>query len=173
MEKSADEIVEEEHRPSSITINPETASSIAEHAADRLNKLIGNRPRQRDALLRENCGEHEEDAVRRPKESGGHNPYQDCPPGAPLFKQFQHGDAGFDCDFGVDLWYGLELISCAFATERLPLDFGDRLLGFGNAALAKQVTHRFRHIAAHEEQEHRRDDTNRKQRAPAKGRKNA
>ena len=106
------------------------------------------------------------------KKTEGHNPNEDCSPSAALRKKFDDRHARFHRDLGADLRHRLELVGGALAAERLALDLGNRLLGFGDATLAQQVTHRFRHVAPHEKEQHCRHDADCEQSAPAEGRQN-
>jgi hypothetical protein len=81
-------------------------------------------------------------------------------------EQLEHGDARRDPDLGSRVRDRLD-VGGGRAAERLPLDLVDRVFGLRYPALAQQVTHRFRHVAAHEEQQHRRHDADNEQRPPA------
>ena len=85
-------------------------------------------------------------------------------------EQFNDSDAGLDRDLRVIFRHGPDFIRRPFAAQRLPFDFCDGLFGFGDAALAEQVTHRFRHVSAHKEQQDRRNDPHREQAAPTESR---
>jgi hypothetical protein len=63
MEESAHKIVQEQNRATAIAIDQKTATRIAEEAADRLDQLESNGVRQRYPALRQDCRQHEQNAV--------------------------------------------------------------------------------------------------------------
>src|SRR5215472_7040359 len=63
MEESAHKIVQEQNRAAAIAIDQKTATRKAEEASDRLDQLESNGVRQWYPALRQDCGQHEQNAV--------------------------------------------------------------------------------------------------------------
>src|SRR5947208_4762322 len=63
MKESADKKVQEQNRAAAIAIDQKTATRIAEEASDRLHQLESNGIRKRYPALRQDCRQHEQNAV--------------------------------------------------------------------------------------------------------------
>jgi hypothetical protein len=69
MEKSADEIIEGQHRPASVPVDQEPARRIADHRGERLHELEADRLGEGQSALGQNRRQHEQNAVGRPEEA--------------------------------------------------------------------------------------------------------
>ena len=167
MKERADEKIQKQHRPPAVAIDQEAAGRIAEDGGQRLHQLEGDGLGQRNAALLQDGRQHEQDAVRRPQKAERDDPEQERVLGAARRQQLEHRDLGLPPTSGGS--FGIALISSAVSVRPIAdlLDVGDGLFGFGNPAFAEQKAHRFRHVAAHEEQQQRRHDADREKRAPA------
>ena len=137
MEKRADEIIQEQHRPAAIAVNEETAGRIADEGRDRLDEQKTENLPELETALNQNLRQHENDAVRCPQKTERDDPQQDRPPAPLRRQQLEHRHAAF-----LNTGWNDRRRRQRFSFRRFRLDIGHCPFGFSDAPAADQVADR-------------------------------